>query len=90
MFKNKFSNPNGYYLKNTFSNPNGYDLCAVLTQSHTVTFPSGVTVEFPAGTVMLPTGSWDELTDGIIGYIGHEWLGFVPVRYWEIVGAANA
>jgi hypothetical protein len=77
-------------LTDKFTNPNGYDLCARLCVPHAVTFPSGITVEFLAGTVMLPVTSWDEVTDGIIGYLGDEWLGIVPVHYWEIVGAANA
>jgi len=74
-----------HHMTNFVNNPNGYDLHAVLTRQHTVTFPSGITVTFPSGTVMLPAASMDEVTDGIIGHIGHEWLGFVPVRYWEIV-----
>ena len=73
---------------NNFIKPNEYDLCAVLSQPHTVTFPSGLAVEFPAGTIMRPTNSWEELTDGIVGYVGHEWLGIVPVYDLEIANIA--
>ena len=75
-------------VKNNFIKPNGYNLCAVTTKSITVTFDAGVTVEYPAGTVMRPTSSWEELTDGIVGYVGHEWLGIVPVYDWEIAHIA--